>query len=191
MRSSRCNRRYPWASASLHSRGGGRRSEHRLGQEATRSQTLSQNPQDHLLTLVASSTLVSYSTNLTCPLSTISPTLTLRQSLPWNRGSPPLVGGLFSRSCSACWLNDGWREERGDAGMPRMFSAKLERWPECGLGLDAILRGAGGPFGVLFGIAWSGFEGSVFAGACGSTGWLSSIAAEGCGVRGSGARGCM
>jgi hypothetical protein len=96
---------------------------------------------EEVLTLVASSTLVSYSTNLTRPGSTISPSLTVFQSRPWNLGSPPFVGGgLFSKSCSACCVSDGCRDARGEVGAPRICSAKLER---CGLGVEPILSAGG------------------------------------------------
>ena len=123
-----------------------------------------------ILTFVASSTLVSYCTNLTSsPFSpTISPTRTDRQSLPANFGSACLVGGLLRRSCRACCESDGWRDARGDTGMPRMFSTKLERWlpPECGgggvdmdmfSGLD-MLSGAGGERGDALDMVWRGVD---------------------------------
>ena len=94
------------------------------------------------LTLVASSTLVSYSTNRTSAGSTISPSRTVFQSRPWNLGSPALVGGLLIRSWKACCESEGCREARGEPGPPRICSAKL---PRCvwGLGLVAM-RPAGG-----------------------------------------------
>lgn len=122
---------------------------------------------------MASSTLVSFCTNRTRPRSTISPTRTVFQSLPWNFGSPPLVGGLFSKSWSACCEREGWRDARGDTGMPRMFSAKLPRWPECGLDM---FSGVGGcDLGETLAVWWIGT--SFLA-------WLlSAMAAEGgCGV---------
>lgn len=96
-----------------------------------------------LLTTVASSTLVSYSAKRTKLGSTISPSRIVFQSRPWNWASPPFVGGLFSSSCRACCVRLGWREARGDPGVPRICSAKLPRWAR-GSGLDAILRAAGG-----------------------------------------------
>jgi len=95
------------------------------------------------VTFVASSTLVSYSTNLTKLASTISPSLTVFQSRPWNSASPPLVGGLFSSSCSACCVSDGCRDARGEVGVPRICSAKLPRCERTS-GLEAILSAGGG-----------------------------------------------
>lgn len=95
------------------------------------------------LTLVASSTLVSYSTNLTSSGSTISRRRTVFQSRPWNLESPPFVGGLLRSSCRACCVREGWRDARGDVGAPRICSAKLERCDECGLGAEPILRAGG------------------------------------------------
>lgn len=94
------------------------------------------------LTLVASSTLVSYSAKRTSAGSTISPSRTVFQSRPWNLGSPALVGGLLMRSWKACCESEGCREARGEPGPPRICSAKL---PRCvwGLGLVAM-RPAGG-----------------------------------------------
>lgn len=92
---------------------------------------------------MASSTLVSYSTNRTMSGSTSSPSLIVFQSRPWNFGSPGLVGGLFSRSCIACCVSDGCREVRGDVGAPRICSAKLPRW-ERGSALEPILSAGGG-----------------------------------------------
>ena len=96
-------------------------------------------------TLVASSTVVSYSTKRTREWSTISPSRTVFQSRPWNLGSPGLVGGLFIRSWKACCDKDGCRDARGEPGPPRICSAKLPRC-ECGLGLglDPIARPGGG-----------------------------------------------
>lgn len=52
----------------------------------------------------------------------------------------------MSNSCRACWEREGCLEARGDTGMPRMFSAKLERWLlECELA--DMLSGAGGDRG--------------------------------------------
>lgn len=94
-------------------------------------------------TLVASSTLVSYSTKRTSEGSTISPSRIVFQSRPWNFGSPALVGGLLIRSWKACCEREGCREARGEPGPPRICSAKLPRWV-CGLGLDAMARPGGG-----------------------------------------------
>lgn len=41
-------------------------------------------------------------------------------------------------------MSEGWRDARGDVGVPRMCSTKLERCDESGLGLEAILRAGGG-----------------------------------------------
>lgn len=41
-------------------------------------------------------------------------------------------------------MSDGCLEARGDAGVPRMCSAKLERWDACEPGLELILRAGGG-----------------------------------------------
>lgn len=56
------------------------------------------------------------------------------------------MGGLFSRSCNACCERDGWREARGEVVVPRMCSAKLERWAEgrCGRIGELILSTGGG-----------------------------------------------
>lgn len=94
-------------------------------------------------TLVASSTLVSYSANRTSDGSTISPSRMVFQSRPWNLGSPALVGGLLIRSWKACCESDGCREARGEPGPPRMCSAKLERCA-CGFGLDPMAIFGGG-----------------------------------------------
>lgn len=139
-RSGRCNQTFPSHGVCLRSRGARRRlgrptlpaAVHvrpaRLGQWTGR-------------TFVASSTLVSYSANRTKLGSAISPSRIVFQSRPWNCGLPPLVGGLLSRSCSACCDSEGWRDARGEVGTPRICSAKLERW---GLGLELILRLGGG-----------------------------------------------
>ena len=91
---------------------------------------------------MASSTLVSSSTNLTREGSTISPNRIVLQSRPWNLGSPALVGGLLIRSWKACCEREGCREARGEPGPPRICSAKLPRWP-CGDGLPIARPGGG------------------------------------------------
>lgn len=86
---------------------------------------------------------MSYSANRTKLGSTISPRRIVFQSRPWNCASPPLVGGLLSSSCSACCVREGCLDARGDAGVPRICSAKLPRW-ERGSGLEAIFSAGGG-----------------------------------------------
>lgn len=100
------------------------------------------------LTLVASSTLVSISTKRINSGSMTSLTLTERQSRPakavfcWFLPT----GGLLSRSCKACCDREGWREARGEVGMPRKLSAKLWRWETLGLEPDeGISWGERGP----------------------------------------------
>lgn len=41
-------------------------------------------------------------------------------------------------------MSEGCRDVRGDVGVPRMASAKLERWDDCGPGLGLIFKAGGG-----------------------------------------------
>lgn len=124
-----------------------------------------------LPTLVAASTLVFISTHRTSSGLTISPSWTFRQSLPANSGWPCFpVGGLFKSSCRACCESDGWRCARGDPGVPRSVSTKLERWfpLNCGLGggrkgasLGLVVMLLGGDRGVWFAILQGNISKSV------------------------------
>jgi len=104
--------------------------------ESRRSTTLGE--LDEMRRLVASSTLVDISANLTCSRSMISPTRIVFQSLPANSLLPPLlpVGGLFNRSCTAvCDMLGCLCAILGDVGLALRFSAKLVRWKD---GLDGV-----------------------------------------------------
>jgi hypothetical protein len=80
--------------------------------------------------MVASSTVVSSSAQLTSSGDTSSPTATCLQSLPAKRGlACELVGGLLTRSWRACWVKEGCLCERGEGGGGCLwFSTKLCRW---------------------------------------------------------------